>query len=413
MPQGRGRGAAAGVHCGQVQLHRLAGGGDAAQGGRQGVGGVEHDQVARAQDGRQLPGHGAAQAVGGRRDQHPDAVPGDPPRLRRADRRRPLRKHPARPARPRHSDARAAARGRRGRRAGRHGRAVGGGHAGTPAAAPRSAAGRQARRRARAGPRREAGGTRQGRGLVPAVGELGTDQPAQGRHDRLRLGPVGDVLARERGRVHRGAHVARVERVHPQQRFLRAEHRGQLVERGLAGAVPAPARVRRHGRVAGDGQHAPGRGPQRRQQQPGQRVRGDHVGLQHVAQVGGGQVGQRRQRRRAERGGVEHEQVEAVAGGVGERVPVLGVGDVAGDGDDVRPERRGRGPQGRLRPGVEHEAPPGPGQIGGERPAETLGRSGDDCGRHGSTVPPGPAGSLGRAAPAAPPLVLGPRSDPG
>ena len=96
----------------------------------------------------------------------------------------------------------------------------------------------------------------------------------------------------------------------------------------------------------------------------------------------GGQLGERGQRARAEVAGVVDEQVEAGPDGRGQRRPVPGVGDVAGDGgDQVGPGEAG---DGRGQPGgvaaVDDEPPAAVVQGGGERAAEPSGGAGDECG---------------------------------
>ncbi len=114
------------------------------------------------------------------------------------------------------------------------------------------------------------------------------DQPEQARHALLRRWAVGDVLAREGILVHLRAHVARIDGVDPQRRVLLGEDRRELVERGLRGAVAAPARVRLD---RGVGAHVDDRAAVRhpRQDQLRERDGGEHVDLidafEHVQRV--------------------------------------------------------------------------------------------------------------------------------
>ena len=71
-------------------------------------------------------------------------------------------------------------------------------------------------------------------------------------HAGLGRRAVGDVLAGEGVLVHLGAHVAGVDGQHPQLGVLGGEHPADVVERGLGGAVAAPALVGLDRRVGRD-----------------------------------------------------------------------------------------------------------------------------------------------------------------
>jgi hypothetical protein len=73
------------VHCGQMDLDGLAAAGDAAQGGGQGLGGVQHQHVAGPQDRRQRGGHPVLDATWAG-DHQPHRVPRQPARLGRGHR---------------------------------------------------------------------------------------------------------------------------------------------------------------------------------------------------------------------------------------------------------------------------------------------------------------------------------------
>ena len=136
-----------------------------------------------------------------------------------------------------------------------------------------------------------AGTTRVGGAVAAGRGPL-VDQPEERRDDGLGFGPVGDVLARERPLVHGGAHVAGVERVDGQVGLLDAEHGRVVVERGLGGAVAAPARVGLDGGVGAERHHGAAGGAQRGQRELGELQRGEQGGLEDGAQRVG-RVGRR------------------------------------------------------------------------------------------------------------------------
>ena len=154
------------------------------------------------------------------------------------------------------------------------------------------------------------------------------------RDDGLRRRPVADVLAREGGLVHVGRHVAGVDRVDPQLRVLDGEDGGELVEGGLARAVAAPARVGLDGGVRAD-VHDPAAGAaEGREDGLDERERRDGVDGEDAQELVGRQVGELRQRARAEVAGVVDEQVEPRADRLGQGRAVPRVGDVPGDGGD-------------------------------------------------------------------------------
>ena len=236
-------------------------------------------------------------------------------------------------------------------------------------------------------------------GGVATTRQLALDQRQQPGHALRGRRAVGDVLAGEGLLVHARVHVARVDGVDAPCRVLGGEDRGQLLERGLRGAVAAPALVGLDRSVGGDVDD-PGVLGQARERELDQRQRGDHVdavdGLEHVERV----VGERRLRARAEQRGVVDEQVDALARGLDERAPVARIADVAGEGDDVG-ELRGGGLERPRVAGVDHEPPAALGEGSGEGEAEAAGGAGDDGGGHGYHR---------RRARAPPPSGIGPRT---
>ena len=102
-----------------------------------------------------------------------------------------------------------------------------------------------------------------------------------------------------------------------------------------------------------------------------------------VRSTSGSMARERRERAGAERAGVVHDQVARRRAPRPRRelAPVLGVGDVAGDADDVgaRPEARRPRRRADRRGGRRSRAPSPRGERLGEREAEPLGRAGDDC----------------------------------
>ena len=90
----------------------------------------------------------------------------------------------------------------------------------------------------------------------------------------------------------------------------------QVVQRGLARAVRAPRRVRRHGGVARDVQRprrrpSPGRRGERAEQRLRQSKRSDDVGGQRQLEIFAVGVGEQRERHRTEARGVVDQDVEA------------------------------------------------------------------------------------------------------
>ena len=135
-------------------------------------------------------------------------------------------------------------------------------------------------------------------GAVAPARAVAPDQLQERGHDGRGLGPVGDVLAGERGLVHRGAQVAGVDRPHGQRGELDRQHRPEMLERGLAGAVAAPPLVgldrgvRRHVEDA----------RVRRVQEQGERVLHEAEGCDDVDFEGDAQITQRVVGQRGERG---------------------------------------------------------------------------------------------------------------
>ena len=92
----------------------------------------------------------------------------------------------------------------------------------------------------------------------------------------------------------------------------------------LAARVGAPALVGLDGRVGGDGDDG-GAGAQVGEERLHDPELGDEVRLERRAEVVEPEVGERRERRRAERAGVEHDEVEPAEGpGGGGEVGAVG-----------------------------------------------------------------------------------------
>ena len=126
-------------------------------------------------------------------------------------------------------------------------------------------------------------------------------------------------------------------------------------------------------------------GGQARQHELDERERCEHVDARrHVLERVERVVGQRGLRARAEHAGVVDEQVDAGPAASTSALAVVGVGDVAGDGDHVAEvaelarRRRARRLRGRRRPGASRRAA----RAAVEREAEAAGGSGDDGGGH-------------------------------
>ena len=238
---------------------------------------------------------------------------------------------------------------------------------------------------------------------VAAARQVALDEREQAGHAVARRRAVGDVLARERVLVHARVHVAGVDGVDAQVGALGGEHVGELLERRLRRAVAAPALVALDRGVGGDVDDPPA-GGHARQRELDERERRDRVDGEDVLERRERVVGERGQRRRAERARVVDEQVERLARGFDEPRAVLGVGDVAGDRDDVRGGgelRAGRFELVRAA-GVEDEPPAALGERAGELEAETSRGAGDDgCLVHGATL---------RAHPPGAPSAIGPRT---
>ena len=135
------------------------------------------------------------------------------------------------------------------------------------------------------------------------------DQGEEPRHAVLRRRTVGDVLAGEGVLVHLRAHVAGVDAQHPEVGALDGEDPADVVQRGLGGAVAAPALVGLDGGVGRDVDHDGAR-REVRQRVLDQPERGDDVDVEQVGERGERVVGQRRQRRRAEAAGVVDDEVD-------------------------------------------------------------------------------------------------------
>ena len=223
----------------------------------------------------------------------------------------------------------------------------------------------------------------------PLGGRLG-EQAAQGGHDGLGLGPVGDVLAREGLLVHRRAHVAGIEPVDPHVGLLGGEHVATLLERRLRRAVAAPALVALDGGVGRDvddraaearssgSAAAPGRAGRRRS--PRRRRRARRAGSSAERRLG----------RRPEHAGVVDEQVEPAAA---RRRRRRGRPGVAGRRRHRRSPAPGRPAAAASAPATAPPALASPrasittaqpvvDQRPGQRPAEASRCSGDQCCPH-------------------------------
>ncbi len=230
------------------------------------------------------------------------------------------------------------------------------------------------------------------RGAVAPARAVAPDQLEEGGHDGGGLGPVRDVLAGERGLVHGGPHVARVDGPDGQRGELDRQHGAEMLQRGLARAVPAPALVGLDGGVRRDVQYA-GVG---RVEQQGERLLDEaqwchDVDFEGDAQIAERVVGQGRQRRGTERPCVVDHEVEAteVEGGGDQVLAVLDVGDVARQGDHPHVRRGlgadpvGRGVERRPVAPVHDEPPPLPGQPSRQRLPESPGYPCHDGHAHG------------------------------
>ena len=198
---------------------------------------------------------------------------------------------------------------------------------------------------------------------VAAARAVALDQVEEGGHDGGRLGPVGDVLARERRLVHHRAQVAWVHRPDGERRELDGEHRAEMLECRLARAVAAPAFVRLDAGVGGDVDEARAWGvEQERQRVLHQAERCDDVHLERHAQFVERVVRQRRKWRRPQRAGIVHEQIETAEldRRIGQGAAVRRLGDVPRDGHDagavsgVGADAVGGGVERRAIPAVDH-----------------------------------------------------------
>ena len=231
---------------------------------------------------------------------------------------------------------------------------------------------------------------------VAAGAQVALDQREDAGHARLGRRAVGDVLARERLLVHARVHVAGVDGVDAQVVVLDREHGGEVVERGLGRAVAAPALVRLLGRVGAEVDDARAV----RERELDERERREHVDgedlLERVERV----VRERRLRARPEDRRVVDQQLQVVARGGDQGRAVLGVGDVAGDGDRRRSSAAtsSSGPETRASMTSRH---PRSARARAKRESEAAGGAGDDGGGHAFEATAGPA---------RPPSGIGPRT---
>jgi hypothetical protein len=183
--------------------------------------------------------------------------------------------------------------------------------------------------------------------------------------------------------VHARAHVAGIDGVDAQRRVLRREDRRELLQRGLRGAVAAPAGVGLDGGVGGEVEDPPAL-RQARKGELRERERRDHVDAVDVLEHLDGVVGERWLRARPEHARVVDEQVELRARGLDERGAVIGVDDAAADGDDVAElgQLALRGLELASAARVDDDAPALAQQGAGQLESESTGRSGDDGGWH-------------------------------
>ena len=216
-------------------------------------------------------------------------------------------------------------------------------------------------------------------------------KPQQCGNDGRRQRPVADVLIGERRLVHRGAHVPRIHGIHVQIWILHRQGAVQMVQRRLGGTVSTPAWIVLDGCVGGDPEHRPAGRTQSGQQCDGQRQRRLHVDRQDPGELRRRQVHQGGKRRRAERAGVVHQQIQVAArGDLGHQVgAVRVVGDVTGDHNDAGPGCKA-GPsrlERTLAASIEDQVPAVVSQRPGQFVAEPEGRPGDECERH-DVLPP-------------------------
>ena len=152
--------------------------------------------------------------------------------------------------------------------------------------------------------------------------------------------------------------------------MLGAEHRRDLGESGLRRAVPTPRLVRLDARV-GDEIDDPRVRREPRQGELDERERREHVRLVHVPQLLEWVPRQERERARAEQAGVVDEEVDWLAGCLHEPEPVVGIGDVARNGDHAG--EAGDRMLERLRsPRVDGELPAALGKSAREREPEAA-----------------------------------------
>ena len=169
-----------------------------------------------------------------------------------------------------------------------------------------------------------------------------------------------------------GAHVTRVEGVHPQVRLLHREHRAEVVQRGLRRAVAAPTLVGLGGGVGADVDDHAAAPAQFGQQCLHQGQRCDDVYLVDAAQDVERVVAQRRLRARPEQAGVVEQEVQAPEprDGCDKGGPVVWVADVARQDD--RTEVGGGGNELLPAPRVEDEGPAASGEHASGGQAEAT-----------------------------------------
>jgi hypothetical protein len=184
--------------------------------------------------------------------------------------------------------------------------------------------------------------------------------------------------------VHAGVHVAGVDGVDPQGRLLGAEYGGDLIERGLGGAVAAPTLVGLDRGVGGD-EHQPGAGAEMGEEHLGEPQGREDVDGVDLPQLLQRVVGQRGLGAGPEQAGVVDGDVEATGGGrrLGQGEAVFLAGHVAGPGDDGGElAQLGRhGLEGGRVTAVDDEVPPVGGQAAGQGEAQAPGGARDEGAR--------------------------------
>ena len=189
----------------------------------------------------------------------------------------------------------------------------------------------------------------------------------------------------------------------PRSPELVGEREREEVERGLAGAVAAPAGIAADGRVARDVDDQAATLLEQRQRLLGKRQRRHDVDREKALERGDRKFGERRQRARAEVGGVVDEEIEAaeIPGRGDQPAAEIGIGDVAGERHDAAAIVRGGAAGGGKLVGAasgEHEVVVLGGEERGKGGAEAAAAAGDqsDAVHGGDSFPGSTARGSGR-----------------